>query len=167
MPVIEADRCAARGSLSLAEGDPGAALPLLRRAISIWQTQDCPYEVARLNVAIGRACHALGDRDSAQLEFAAARETFERLGAPQELAWLEQLAPADDGQPHGLTLREVEVLGLIARGLGNRAIAHDLHLSERTVHRHVSNLLTKLGVDSRTAAVAFGIRHRIVDVDGP
>ena len=55
---------------------------------------------------------------------------------------------------------------LIARGKANRAIANELHLSERTVHRHVSNIFTKLDVDSRTAAVAYAITHRIVEM-GP
>ena len=55
---------------------------------------------------------------------------------------------------------------LIAQGMSNRAIAHELHLSERTVHRHVSNIFTKLDVDSRTAAVAYAIKHRIVEM-GP
>ena len=59
----------------------------------------------------------------------------------------------------GLTRREIEVLCSIARGKANRAIANELHLSERTVHRHVSNIFTKLDVDSRTAAVAYGIKH--------
>jgi DNA-binding NarL/FixJ family response regulator len=39
-----------------------------------------------------------------------------------------------------------------------------LHLSERTVHRHVSNIFTKLDVDSRIAAVAYGIKHGIVEM---
>jgi predicted ATPase/DNA-binding CsgD family transcriptional regulator len=56
--------------------------------------------------------------------------------------------------PDGLTKRELEVLGLVARGMSNQQIAENLVLSEHTVHRHVSNVLGKLGVSSRTAAVA-------------
>jgi DNA-binding CsgD family transcriptional regulator len=166
MPVIEAERSALRGALALAEGDPAGALPLLRRAVGIWQEQDAPHEVAKLNVLIGQACRALADHDGARLHFSAARETFERLGARPDLAQLERIVAAEDAvaETHGLTPREVEILRLIARGKANRAIADELHLSERTVHRHVSNIFTKLDVDSRTAAVAFAIRHGIVEM---
>jgi DNA-binding CsgD family transcriptional regulator len=165
MPVIEAERSAVRGALALSEGDPAAALPFLRRAVGTWQELGAPHEVAKLNVLIGQACHALADLDGARLEFSAARETFERLGARPDLAELDRIVAATDAGSgtHGLTRREVEVLRLIARGKGNRAIASELHLSERTVHRHVSNIFTKLDVDSRTAAVVYGIRHGMVE----
>ena len=122
--------------------------------------------MAKLNVLIGQACRALADHDGARLEFSAARETFERLGARPDLAQLDRIVAATGAgsETHGLTRREIEVLCLIARGKANRAIANELHLSERTVHRHVSNIFTKLDVDSRTAAVAYGIKHRIVEV---
>ena len=119
-----------------------------------------------MNVLIGQACRALADHDGARLQFSAARETFERLGARPDLAQLDRIVAATDAgsETHGLTPREIEILRLIARGKANRAIANELHLSERTVHRHVSNIFTKLDVDSRTAAVAYGIKHRIVEM---
>lgn len=165
-PVIEAERCTARSAVALAEGDPASALPLLRWAVDIWQAQDAPYEVAKLNVLIGRACQALADQDGARLQFAAARETFEQLGARPDLIELDRVVAAMDAGEgnHGLTQREIEVLRLIARGMANRAIATELHLSERTVHRHVANIFIKLDVDSRTAAAAYGIKLRIVDM---
>jgi ATP/maltotriose-dependent transcriptional regulator MalT len=162
-PAIEAERSAVRGALALSEGDPGGALPSLRRAVGIWQEQDVPYETAKLNVLIGQACRALDDHDGARLQFSAAHDTFERLGARPDLAQLDRIVAEPGSETHGLTPREVEVLRLIARGKANRAIANELHLSERTVHRHVSNIFTKLDVDSRTAAVAYGIKHRIVE----
>ena len=165
-PAVEAETSAVRGALALSEGDPGSALPLLRRAVGTWQQQDVPHEVAKLNVLIGQACRALADHDGARLEFSAARETFERLGARPDLAQLDRIVAATGAgsETHGLTRREIEVLCLIARGKANRAIANELQLSERTVHRHVSNIFTKLDVDSRTAAVAYGIKHRIVEM---
>jgi DNA-binding CsgD family transcriptional regulator len=165
-PVIEAEKYAVRGALAVSEGDPAGALPLLRRAVGTWQEQDAPHEVANLNILIGQACRALADQDGARLEFAAARETLERLGARPDLARLDRIVAGTDAgsETHGLTPREIEVLRLIARGKANRAIAVELHLSERTVHRHVANIFTKLGVDSRTAAVAYGIRHHIVEM---
>ncbi|MDX8052207.1 response regulator transcription factor [Lentzea sp. BCCO 10_0798] len=56
-----------------------------------------------------------------------------------------------------LTRREIEVLALVADGLSNRAIAARLHLTEGTVKSHLARSYTKLGVDSRTAAVATAI----------
>ncbi len=61
--------------------------------------------------------------------------------------------------PFGLTPREVDVVRLLAAGLSDRAIADALSISPRTVNGHVTNLLTKLGVDSRSAAAAFAVRH--------
>jgi DNA-binding NarL/FixJ family response regulator len=52
---------------------------------------------------------------------------------------------------------------LLAQGMSDREIAEELSLSPRTVGGHVTHLLGKLGVDSRTAAVAYALRHRVVD----
>ena len=57
--------------------------------------------------------------------------------------------PATRADPHGLTPREVEVAALLREGMTNAAIARRLYISERTVHRHVSAVLAKLGVSSR------------------
>jgi DNA-binding NarL/FixJ family response regulator len=60
-----------------------------------------------------------------------------------------------------LTGREREVLGLIARGLGNQAIADQLGITERTARTHVSNILGKLDLSSRTQAALWAVEHRI------
>jgi DNA-binding NarL/FixJ family response regulator len=65
-------------------------------------------------------------------------------------------------RPGGLTPREVEVLGQVARGLSNREVADVLVLSEKTVARHLANVFTKLGVSSRTAAAAFAHEQGLV-----
>jgi DNA-binding NarL/FixJ family response regulator len=54
------------------------------------------------------------------------------------------------------------VLRLVATGRTNRAIAAELFLSEKTVARHLSNIFTKLGVSSRSAATAYAYRHDLV-----
>ena len=59
----------------------------------------------------------------------------------------------------GLSPREREVLALVARGLTNRQIGDALFISPRTVNFHVTNLLAKLGLESRAAAAAFAVRH--------
>ncbi|MBI3538476.1 MAG: response regulator transcription factor [Chloroflexi bacterium] len=59
-----------------------------------------------------------------------------------------------------LTAREQEVLQLIGKGLSNQNIAHKLDISERTVRAHVSNILTKLNLESRTQAAVYVLRER-------
>jgi DNA-binding NarL/FixJ family response regulator len=61
-----------------------------------------------------------------------------------------------------LTARESEVLRLVAVGLSNREIASSLVLSEHTVHRHVANVLRKLGQSSRAAAAASATRAGLI-----
>jgi DNA-binding NarL/FixJ family response regulator len=63
----------------------------------------------------------------------------------------------------GLTVRELQVLRLVATGRTNRAIADELGLSEKTVARHISNIFNKLDVSSRAAATAFAFEHRLVE----
>jgi DNA-binding NarL/FixJ family response regulator len=62
-----------------------------------------------------------------------------------------------------LSTRETEVLKLVAAGLNNQAIAEQLFLSEHTIHRHVANILNKLSVSSRAAAVAQAARRGLLD----
>jgi DNA-binding NarL/FixJ family response regulator len=149
--------------VSLAEGDPRPALAAARRAWSLWQELDAPYEAARARVAVAMACRALGDEDAARMELDAAAQVFERLSAGPDLARVEALtglASARAGS--GLTAREVEVLRLVATGRTNRAIATELFLSEKTVARHLSNIFNKLGVSSRAAATAYAYQHDLV-----
>lgn len=61
-----------------------------------------------------------------------------------------------------VTEREVEVLELLSRGMGNREIARQLFVSEATVKSHLTHIYTKLGVDTRAGAVAAAIERRII-----
>ena len=74
----------------------------------------------------------------------------------------QQAAPAPSAIG-GLTSRETEVLRLLARGLDQAAIARDLAISPATVGTHIQRILTKLGVHSRTQAVALAYRERLID----
>jgi DNA-binding NarL/FixJ family response regulator len=115
-----------------------------------------PYDEARVRVLIAHACDSLGDDETASFEREAARRAFERLGAGPDVARLRtDITPAAGPTTHGLTRRELEVLRLVATGMTNQAIAQQLCLAVKTVDRHVSNILTKLGVRSRAAATAF------------
>jgi DNA-binding NarL/FixJ family response regulator len=64
----------------------------------------------------------------------------------------------------GLTRRELQVLGLVGQGLGNRAIADRLGLSANTIRLHLASIFLKLGVSTRTEAVATAVRRGIIHV---
>jgi DNA-binding CsgD family transcriptional regulator len=160
--VLGAMSAAARGAVDLARGEAGDALVTLRHARQVWQELAAPYEEARVRVLVGLACRELGDEDAASLELEAADAVFARLGAAPDLARAQSLSGAASVPTHGLTPRELEVLRFVAAGETNRAIAAQLVLSERTVDRHVSNILTKLGVSSRAGATAYAYEHELV-----
>jgi DNA-binding CsgD family transcriptional regulator len=162
MPAVEATAGHARGSVLLEAGNPAAALGVLRHAWRQWRDLDAPYEAARTRVLVARACRLLGDEDSAVMELDAARQVFSRLGAAPDVASLDQLLGVVSSEPSVLSPREQEVLRLVADGLSNHEIARQLVLSDRTVARHVGNILAKLQVGSRTAAAAYAFKHRLV-----
>jgi DNA-binding CsgD family transcriptional regulator len=162
-PFLQAISVQASGAVALAAGDVNTAIGTLRTALTIWRELDAPYEIARARRLMGLAYRQLGDHDGSQMEFEAAQETFERVGAAPDAASIAPLlAPAVPRASGGLTGREVEVLRLIASGKTNRAIARDLAISEKTVARHVSNIFTKLDLPSRSAATAYAYEHKLL-----
>jgi DNA-binding NarL/FixJ family response regulator len=162
-PALHAMADHARGAVLLTEGSASAALVALRAAWQVWRELEAPYEAARVRVLVGLGCRALGDREAAVMELDAARIVFAQLGAAPDLARLDTLTQREPkSEVHGLTARELEVLWLLATGKTNHAIASELFLAEKTIHRHVSNIFTKLGVSSRAAATAYAYRHRLL-----
>ncbi|MGB2850055.1 MAG: helix-turn-helix transcriptional regulator, partial [Solirubrobacterales bacterium] len=96
-------------------------------------------------------------------ETSAALEAFQRIGATREAERAEAALHRLRGKPDSLlTRREREVLALVAGGLSDREIAERLVISEHTVHRHVSNIRTKLRVPSRTAAAAHATKLKLI-----
>ena len=161
-PVLHATAAHAHGAVLFAEGDAEAALAVLRKAWMTWQEIDAPYEAARVRVLIAQAYRSLGDRESAAMELDAARQVFQHLGAVPDLRRVDTLIGGRSvADASGLSPRELEVLRLVSAGKTNQAIAAELFLSERTIERHVSNVLTKLGVGSRTAAAAYAFERGI------
>jgi ATP/maltotriose-dependent transcriptional regulator MalT len=114
-------------------------------------------------VELARALMGLGRNEEARSEAARAAEALRSLGAEAESSRAEELlgrgAPAGDSK---LTSRELEVLRLVAKGLSNQQIGERLFVSEHTVHRHVANILGKLDVPSRAAAVAEAGRLKLL-----
>jgi DNA-binding NarL/FixJ family response regulator len=79
-------------------------------------------------------------------------------GAAGSGGWFPERTPGWSGLG-ALTTREREVLDQIAHGRSNREIARLLHVSEKTVKTHVSSVLAKLGVQDRTQAALYAVRH--------
>jgi ATP/maltotriose-dependent transcriptional regulator MalT len=160
-PALLAGAHLSAGAVHLACGRTGAALTALRAAETAWRALGAPYEAARARALLAQACRQLGDGDGAALELAAARRTFDQLGAATDLAALGAAGPEalDDTV---LTRREAEVLALVATGVTNRQIATELVISEKTVARHLANIYTKLGLSSRAAATAYAYQHKLL-----
>jgi ATP/maltotriose-dependent transcriptional regulator MalT len=157
-PALLAAALSSRGRLQLAQGHDGTACATLREALRHWQQLEVPYEVATVRLLLGQACRSCGDEDAASSSFSSAAAIFDRLGAALDSRHIRDLT-SSSSLPADLTAREAEVLGLVASGVTNKDIAAALHLSERTVARHLSNIFTKIGVASRTAAAAFAYEH--------
>jgi DNA-binding CsgD family transcriptional regulator len=134
------------------------------------------YEEARCRWRLVEAWLLEGDRGQAAEALRAAHEIAGRLGAGPLLAEVEALArrgrldlgvrpPGQPADAPGLTPRELEVLRLVAAGRTNGQIAEALFISRKTASVHVSNILAKLGVHTRTEAAAEA--HRLGLDDTP
>lgn len=162
--ILDAIAAHAFGAVALAKGDATAALGPLRAAFATWHEVGAPYIAARIRVLISRALQAFGDEEGAELERNAAYSVFAELGAGPDLSKLgapEHTTPGETDR-FGLTLRELQVLRMVASGSTNAVIAQQLSLSVKTVDRHVSNIFVKLDVPTRAAATAFAYQHRLV-----
>jgi DNA-binding NarL/FixJ family response regulator len=160
----------AEGMLAAAGGDHERARPLLEDAVDGFVGSGAPFEAAQARIELATSLIALGRVEAAE------REAEDALGRLLELGAVEaerarRLLDAPFGRGGGpalpeLTPREREVLRLLADGLTNRQIAGRLVVSEHTVHRHVTNILRKLQLPSRTAAAAHAVRSGVLEAPG-
>ncbi|WP_017588812.1 helix-turn-helix transcriptional regulator [Nocardiopsis ganjiahuensis] len=156
-PMGELTRHASRAFL---EEDPerslehwDRALPLAERAQGLFRGE-CLYGAfwaAHGAGETGRARDLLGRAEAllAELDLHIVRQLVDEMRAA-----LAEAAPVPAALPAGLTPREAEVLVEVAKGLSNREVGEALFISAKTVSVHVTNLMAKLGVNNRTAAVA-------------
>lgn len=143
----------------------GAAVTAALRALDappevlVLTTYDTESDIMRALEAGARG-YLLKDAPPAEL-FAGIRATArgETVLAPSVAATLVRRTTPGVAT---ITDREVEVLELLSRGLGNKEMARELFVSEATVKSHLSHIYTKLGVDTRAGAVAAAIERRII-----
>jgi non-specific serine/threonine protein kinase len=146
------------GRFARLHGAADQALADLGETIAPLEAQLAGLDRERLRAVMGT--------DAFEAEYAAGRA----LDMAQVLAVLEhtdaaarQAPAAESGEAVSvLTPRELDVLKLVAQGLSNTDIARRLFLSEHTIHRHLANILRKLGLPSRAAAAAWGVRTGLV-----
>ena len=174
-PVEEAWLRSAEAEHARANGKPDPAAH--EAAAQAWEAVQRPYPAALMRWRAGEAHVAAGDRDAASATLAARVRGRRELdagwlrGEIEGLAARARLVLADaDGEvaepaataqedPFGLTPRERQVLVLVAEGRTNREIGDSLFMAEKTASVHVSRILAKLDVRSRTEAAA--VAHRL------
>jgi LuxR family transcriptional regulator, maltose regulon positive regulatory protein len=176
----------AEGMLAVARGDYQTAGYRFEDAIERFQRSGTPYEANRARIELVHVLYALDRVSIAQKEARSALDALQSIGAQREaervaqlLQWLEtpqhtSPAPtfadlssiptpeADSTAPSLITRREAEVLQLVAQGFGDREIATRLTISAHTVHRHIANIMTKLDVATRAAAVSTAAKLGLV-----
>jgi DNA-binding CsgD family transcriptional regulator/tetratricopeptide (TPR) repeat protein len=137
------------------------ALELNRRMSAATWLAHTAYEYGRFLLGRGR-----GDRDRAGALLGEAASLAGRLGMPTLLGRIQALGTSvpGTGLPDGLSPREAQILGLVARGLSNREIGRTLIISEHTAANHVRSILRKTDCANRTEAASYAHRHRLASV---
>jgi DNA-binding NarL/FixJ family response regulator len=144
-------------------------------SLDLYMRSGAPFEAGRARIQLALALGKLGRIKTAIVEAELAISAFSELKAEMEasrsndvLEMLTRLQSTEDapapptGSNGGLSKRELEVLRLVAEGLNNQNIAKKLFVSDHTVHRHLANILNKLDVSSRAAAVAQASRRGLL-----
>jgi DNA-binding CsgD family transcriptional regulator/tetratricopeptide (TPR) repeat protein len=173
-PVEAARLASAQAHLARARGAADPALDA--DAATAWRAVERPYPAAIAELQRAETLAVAGDREAAAAQLASVLAAADALGAPwlraeadglagrarlslPAVAGPEPAAVAEPGaDPFGLTPRERQVLALVADGATNREIGAQLYMAEKTASVHVSRILAKLDVRSRTAAAA--VAHR-------
>ncbi|WP_458042301.1 MULTISPECIES: LuxR C-terminal-related transcriptional regulator [Bacteria] len=147
-----AARAEVGGSAAIADG---------QEAVERFTLVGLQYEAAQSRIVLAERLRDAGDGTGAGEQLRAALLAFEHLGATADVDGV-RLRLADEVGAPALTRRQREVLRLVAAGRTNSEIAAELVLSEHTVHRHVANILDKLGLGSRASAAAYAVAHHLI-----
>jgi DNA-binding CsgD family transcriptional regulator len=181
-PVERAELVSGEAELSRAGGQDDPAL--WAASAEAWAELERPYRVLNSRWRQAEALVRADDRAAAAAVTSDALRGARELGSDWLVGELESLAArarlrllgpaeptevasngAEIEEPFGLTPRELQVLGLVARGATNREIGLELHMAEKTASVHVSRILAKLDVRSRTEAAALALRQGLVDTE--
>jgi DNA-binding CsgD family transcriptional regulator len=123
------------------------------------------HDIVMALTGLGRAVHRLGRPDEATRHLRAAEALAAGIANPQRLAdvraALAEIGESADAAalPDGLTVRQVDVLRLLAGGLSNKQIAAQLCLSQGTIERHLATVYRKLGLGGRVEAARYAVTH--------
>lgn len=171
---LRADLSFASGYAAMGKGNANEARLCFEDACEMYTRSGAPFETGRARIQLARALGALGRGNAGVEELCRGKAILSGLNAGLEVARAEKLlsdlllphsidpANSQKAEPGELTGREIEVLRLVAEGLSNDSIAQRLFLSEHTVHRHLANILNKLDVPTRAAAVAQATRRGLL-----
>jgi DNA-binding CsgD family transcriptional regulator len=154
------------GTLATRTGDFDAAADHLQRSRDLVEACALPYERALTMLEQAELEVARRSPADARELLVEVRKVLSDLGARPALTRAEKLlarlGPRRAEEQFGLTRRELDVLRLLKRGMADKEIADELYISHHTVMRHVSSILRKLDVDSRTSAAAEAMRNELV-----
>ena len=150
---------AARVLVLTTYADEDAIVPALQAGARGYLTKDASAE--QIETAI-RAVHAGQTHLDPAVQERLVAAVVSRPPAPADPG---NLAPGDRKPPDGLTIREAEVLSLLASGLSNAEIAQRLYLSHATVKTHINRIFAKTGVRDRAQAVRYAYQHGLTALD--
>jgi len=162
--AIRASARLAAGAVAASRHQADEARDAFEEAASLFDRAGAPYDALRARLLLAEQLHITGALEAAGAEAAAVARQARQLGArglEERATALGRSLQARPGRQGSLTPREREVLACMGHGLTNRQIGTRLGVSQHTIHRHVANIFTKLGLSSRTAAVAFALRQGI------
>ncbi|MFI5003412.1 MAG: ATP-binding protein [Solirubrobacterales bacterium] len=148
------------GMLAATLGDTDDAAGHFEAALHLNRQMGADTWLAHTAYEYGRMLLAHGDSDRGEQLLAEAALLAEAVGMPTLLARVRTLAPVSSSPlPDGLSIRELDVLRLMARGLSNREIGTALFISEHTAANHVRSILRKTACANRTQATAYAFRR--------
>jgi DNA-binding NarL/FixJ family response regulator/type II secretory pathway predicted ATPase ExeA len=158
------------GSLDLHDGRLRSAARHLASALRLADACNAPHERAQTLASQAELYLARGDRTTASHALVEAQMICASMGAARTLGHVNDLiahlaGTVEGARPAGLTRREAEVLGLLARGHSNKEIAARLVLSVRTVERHVTAAYRKIGAKRRTEAMVYALLHGLARIE--
>ena len=160
-----------QGALAAHRQDWARAAERFAAAIASSQAGGHPHDVVEAMIGLGRVHAQTGDHGAAVARLRAAHALAAEIGNPQRLAEAKAALAEVNGpasaagagpvpsRPENLTVRQAEVLALLATGLSNKQIAAELYLSTATVERHLATVYRNLGLAGRVDAARFALEH--------